>query len=347
MSEMTDQEKQLVEWLADMNEDDGLALAKRMLLEENADPMRVLALCRIAMDIVGKRFAEGEYFLPELVLAGEMLETVGAIAKPLIKQGAGGEPKRFARVLIGTVHGDLHDIGKNIVTFMLDINGFEVKDIGVDVPVATFLDEIDDFKPDVLGLSGFLTLAFNSMKETIDAIARRRPARQHEDHDRRRPDRRNGARLHRRGRVRHQRGRRRDPVQGLGGGRRMNAPQAYTQTPEAKAAYDARWQRVMDCVALRQPDRMPTTMMATFWLARYGGISYRQLMYDYEKTKEIAERAILEFEPDAPQPDRARHRQRAIAGGGRLQAIAVAGAWRARRPALPVSRPRIHEGGRV
>ena len=171
MSEMTDQEKQLVEWLADMNEDDGVALAKRMLLEENADPMRVLELCRTAMDIVGKRFAEGEYFLPELVLAGEMLETIGAIAKPLIKQGAGGEPKRFARVLIGTVHGDLHDIGKNIVTFMLDINGFEVKDIGVDVPVATFLDEIGDFKPDVVGLSGFLTLAFDSMKETIDAIA--------------------------------------------------------------------------------------------------------------------------------------------------------------------------------
>jgi 5-methyltetrahydrofolate--homocysteine methyltransferase len=171
MSEMTEQEKKLVEWLADMNEDDGVALAKRMLLDEGADPMRVLDLCRTAMDIVGKRFAAGEYFLPELVLAGEMLEIISAIAKPLIKQGAGGEPKRLARVLIGTVHGDLHDIGKNIVTFMLDINGFEVKDIGVDVPVATFIDEIGDFKPDVVGLSGFLTLAFDSMKETIDAIA--------------------------------------------------------------------------------------------------------------------------------------------------------------------------------
>jgi 5-methyltetrahydrofolate--homocysteine methyltransferase len=171
MSDMTDQEKQLVEWLADMNEDEGVALAKRMLLEEGADPMRVLDLCRGAMDIVGKRFAEGEYFLPELVLAGEMLETISAVAKPLIKHGAGGEPQRLARVLIGTVHGDLHDIGKNIVTFMLDINGFEVKDIGVDVPVAMFLDEINDFKPQVVGLSGFLTLAFDSMKETIDAIA--------------------------------------------------------------------------------------------------------------------------------------------------------------------------------
>jgi methanogenic corrinoid protein MtbC1 len=170
MTDMTDQERQLVEMLADMNEDDGVALAKRMLLEEGAEPLRVLELCRNAMDIVGKRFAEGEYFLPELVLAGEMLETIGAVAKPLIKQGTGGEPQRLARVLIGTVHGDLHDIGKNIVTFMLDINGFEVKDIGVDVPVATFIDEITDFKPHVVGLSGFLTLAFDSMKETIDAI---------------------------------------------------------------------------------------------------------------------------------------------------------------------------------
>ena len=170
MSEMTDQEKQLVTWLADMNEDDAFALAKKMLLEEGANPMRVLDLCRQAMDIVGKRFAQGEYFLPELVLAGEMLENIGAVAKPLIKQGSGGEPKKLAKVLIGTVHGDLHDIGKNIVTFMLDINGFDVKDIGIDVPVKTFVDEINEFKPDVVGLSGFLTLAFDSMKETIAAI---------------------------------------------------------------------------------------------------------------------------------------------------------------------------------
>jgi len=170
MSEMTDQEKQLVTWLADMNEDDAFALAKKMLLEEGANPMRVLDLCRQAMDIVGKRFEQGEYFLPELVLAGEMLENIGAVAKPLIKQGPGGEPKKLAKVLIGTVHGDLHDIGKNIVTFMLDINGFEVKDIGIDVPVKTFVDEINKFEPDVVGLSGFLTLAFDSMKETIAAI---------------------------------------------------------------------------------------------------------------------------------------------------------------------------------
>jgi len=165
-----DQERQLVEWLADMNEDDAVPLAKRMLLEEGVDPMHVLDLCREAMDIVGKRFEEGEYFLPELVLAGEMLDNVGAIAKPLIKQGDGGGAAKLGKVLIGTVHGDLHDIGKNIVTFMLDINGFEVKDIGVDVSVQTFIDEIKAYQPDVVGLSGFLTLAFDSMKETITAF---------------------------------------------------------------------------------------------------------------------------------------------------------------------------------
>jgi 5-methyltetrahydrofolate--homocysteine methyltransferase len=164
------EERQLVEWLADMNEDDALAAARRMLLEEGRDPMRVLDLCRAAMDIVGKRFEEGEYFLPELVLAGEMLDTIGAIAKPLIVQRGGAEVARHGKVLIGTVQGDLHDIGKNIVSFMLDINGFEVRDIGVDVPVARFIDEIRDFEPDVVGLSGFLTLAFDSMKETIAAF---------------------------------------------------------------------------------------------------------------------------------------------------------------------------------
>jgi methanogenic corrinoid protein MtbC1 len=170
MSDWNDEERQLVEWMADMNEDDALALSKRMLLEEGKDPVRVLELCRQAMDIVGKRFEAGDYFLPELVLAGEMLENIGAIAKPLIKNKPGEEARKLGKVLIGTVHGDLHDIGKNIVSFMLDINGFEVKDIGIDVPIPNFLTAIDEFKPDVIGLSGFLTLAFDSMKETIDAI---------------------------------------------------------------------------------------------------------------------------------------------------------------------------------
>jgi methanogenic corrinoid protein MtbC1 len=166
---MIENEKQLVEAIAEMREEEAFALAKAML-DRGEDPVRVLELCREAMDIVGKRFEKQEYFLPELVLAGEMLENIGAIAKPLIVEKSGGAAKKLGRVLIGTVHGDLHDIGKNIVSFMLDINGFEVKDIGIDVPVAKFVEEIREFQPAVVGLSGFLTLAFDSMKETVEAI---------------------------------------------------------------------------------------------------------------------------------------------------------------------------------
>ncbi len=166
---MIENEKQLADAIAEMREEEAFALAKAML-DRGEDPVRVLELCREAMDIVGKRFEKQEYFLPELVLAGEMLENIGAIVKPLIVEKSGSESKKLGRVLIGTVHGDLHDIGKNIVTFMLDINGFEVRDIGIDVPVAKFVEEIREFKPSVVGLSGFLTLAFDSMKDTVQAI---------------------------------------------------------------------------------------------------------------------------------------------------------------------------------
>jgi 5-methyltetrahydrofolate--homocysteine methyltransferase len=168
---MKENEQRLLDAIADMREDEALALAKAML-DAGDDPLRVLELCRNAMETVGKRFQDGEYFLPELILAGEMLERIGEMAKPLIQSGGGAAVKKHGRVLIGTVHGDLHDIGKNIVTFMLDINGYEVKDIGIDVPVERFVEEIRAFQPSVVGLSGFLTLAFDSMKETIDAIAK-------------------------------------------------------------------------------------------------------------------------------------------------------------------------------
>jgi methanogenic corrinoid protein MtbC1 len=169
MSGANEQEKQLLDLLADMEEDQALELAREML-EGDADPLRVLDICRQAMDEVGQRFESGEYFLPELILAGEMLDEIGSLAKPLIEQSPDKPSNKLGRVLIGTVHGDLHDIGKNIVTFMLDINGFEVKDIGIDVPVATFVEEIKAFQPQVVCLSGFLTLAFDSMKETIEAF---------------------------------------------------------------------------------------------------------------------------------------------------------------------------------
>jgi 5-methyltetrahydrofolate--homocysteine methyltransferase len=163
-------DKRLITLLADMEEEQALALARQML-DAGYDPVRMLDLCRQAMDIVGARYEAQEYFLTELMLAGEMLTEISALARPLISEdaraGAGG---RRATVVIGTVKGDLHDIGKNIVTFMLEIAGYEVVDLGVDVSAQRFLAAIGERKPAVVALSGFLTLAFDSMKEIIEAF---------------------------------------------------------------------------------------------------------------------------------------------------------------------------------
>jgi len=166
---MQDLSKQLITYIADMNEDEAVALAFQML-DNGYDPIQILNHCKEAMEIVGQRFEANEYFLPELMLAGEMLTQISDKAKPLIKESADDDEKKHGTVLIGTVHGDLHDIGKNIVTFMLEINGFNVVDLGIDVPVNEFVTAIEQHRPAVVGLSGFLTLAFDSMKETIEAI---------------------------------------------------------------------------------------------------------------------------------------------------------------------------------
>lgn len=165
---MADQSRQLVEAIADMREEEAVKMAREML-DSGYDAVKLLGHCREAMELVGKRYEEGEYFLPELMLAGEMLRAIGDMAKPLIKQDAGAA-KTAGTVVIGTVQGDLHDIGKNIVTFMLEINGYKVVDLGIDVPVENFIQSVKEHKPQVVGLSGFLTLAFDAMKQTIEAL---------------------------------------------------------------------------------------------------------------------------------------------------------------------------------
>jgi 5-methyltetrahydrofolate--homocysteine methyltransferase len=137
-------------------------------LENNGDPLKILEDCSAAMDVVGKRFESGEYFLPQLIMAGEMLKQISGLVKPYIKGETNS--KNLGRVLMGTVQGDIHNIGKDIVVFMLEVNGFEVRDIGIDVAPEKFVEAIKDFKPQVVGMSGLLTLAFESMKNTVQAI---------------------------------------------------------------------------------------------------------------------------------------------------------------------------------
>ena len=160
---------ELSNFIADLKENEALNLAKK-LLEEGEDPMEMMAAAREGMKIVGKRFADETYFIPDLIFSGKIMKGVAELAEPFIKQAKGGQPDRIGKVVIGTVEGDIHDIGKDMVVFMLDVSGYEVIDLGIDVPKQKFVDAIKDSGCKVVGMSGFLTLAFDSMKEAIEAI---------------------------------------------------------------------------------------------------------------------------------------------------------------------------------
>jgi methanogenic corrinoid protein MtbC1 len=153
--------------LADLKEDEALKIVKDRL-GAGEEPLKILGDARKGMEVVGKRFADSEYFIPDLVYSGEILKAVTELVKPKIAKEA--ETKRVGKIVFGTVAGDIHDIGKDIVVFMLDVNGFEVYDLGVDVPVKKFVDKIKETGAPIVGLSGFLALAFDSMKETVEAI---------------------------------------------------------------------------------------------------------------------------------------------------------------------------------
>ena len=155
--------------LSDLKEPEALAFVEKAL-GEGVDPLGLLEEAKAGMNVVGQRFASQEYFIPDLVFSGEILKVIVQKLEPKLKEAKGKEAQRLGKVIIGTVAGDIHDIGKDLVVFMLDVSGFEVTDLGIDVPVQKFVDTIKETGSTVVGLSGFLTLAFDSMKETVDAV---------------------------------------------------------------------------------------------------------------------------------------------------------------------------------
>lgn len=158
---------ELMKAIADLEESEALRMTKEKL-DRGEEPHLILDESRSGMEIVGKRFSDGTYFLPELIFSAEIFKEITEIVKPRLKKDV--QAKRLGKVIIGTVAGDIHDIGKDIVVFMLDVSGFEVYDLGVDVPPKKFVEKIKETNAPVVGLSGFLTLAFDSMKETVDVI---------------------------------------------------------------------------------------------------------------------------------------------------------------------------------
>jgi len=157
----------LVSRLADLKEKETLQIVQDRL-NAGEDPLAILDDARRALEVVGERFSNREYFIPDLVYSGEIVKAITDMVKPKLSKEA--EVKRVAKLVFGTVAGDIHDIGKDIVAFMLDINGFEVYDLGVDVPAQKFVDKVKETGAEIIGLSGFLTLSYDSMKETVEAM---------------------------------------------------------------------------------------------------------------------------------------------------------------------------------
>jgi corrinoid protein of di/trimethylamine methyltransferase len=144
--------------------------ATETALAEGAEPMQLIADSMVpAMDEVGKLFEAEEYFVPELLLAGRAMKSAMELIKPLLV--ASGQ-KMAVRVIIGTVKGDLHDIGKNIVASMLEGSGFEVIDLGADVSPEAFVAAVKERQPHIVCMSALLTVTMPAMKTTIDALSK-------------------------------------------------------------------------------------------------------------------------------------------------------------------------------
>lgn len=133
--------------------------------EEEAQ--KAVTACQNGMAIVGDLFEKGEYFVGDLIFAGELLTNAINTLKPVI---GGKKAATIGKIVLGTVAGDLHDIGKNIFKSMAEAAGFEVYDLGIDQPPENFVEKVKEIKPEIVGMSGVLTLALESMKQTVDAL---------------------------------------------------------------------------------------------------------------------------------------------------------------------------------
>nr|WP_295283731.1 cobalamin-dependent protein [uncultured Blautia sp.] len=160
---------ELAEAMGDLDEDVMVETLEQVMAEGGADAQKAMEACQKGMDTVGALFEEGEYFVGDLIYAGELMTKAVEILKDaLISEG--GEDTVKARMILCTVKDDLHDIGKNIVRSMLEAAGFEVLDLGIDVAPEKIVETAKAEGINIIGLSGVLTLAIDSMKDTIDAF---------------------------------------------------------------------------------------------------------------------------------------------------------------------------------
>ncbi|MFL7838795.1 MAG: B12-binding domain-containing protein [Candidatus Promineifilaceae bacterium] len=159
----------LIAHVADLNENEVLALVEERIADRS-DPLAIIEDSQEGLRQVGQRYEQQQYFLAGLIMAGEIFREVMEIVQPSIEEKFTGN--ETGTILLGTVKGDIHDIGKNNLSMLLTCYGFSVHDLGVDVPPSEFLLRAITLKPDIIGLSGLLTGSYDAMKETIDLIRR-------------------------------------------------------------------------------------------------------------------------------------------------------------------------------
>lgn len=159
----------LAEAMGELDEDVMVETLNEVMADGGSGAQEAMAACQKGMDIVGSRFESGEYFVGDLIYAGELMtEAVGILKDALVSGESGGDAK--TKLILCTVKDDLHDIGKNIVRAMLEAAGFEVIDLGIDVPADKIVKAVKDDNVKIVALSGVLTLAIDSMKKTVEAI---------------------------------------------------------------------------------------------------------------------------------------------------------------------------------
>jgi methylmalonyl-CoA mutase cobalamin-binding domain/chain len=158
----------LLQAVVELEEDKTYSLVKQ-LLDEKTNPQEIIEILRKGVEVVGDKFSSKEYFLTELVMAGEIFQQSAQLIEPALKADIGKENKKGI-IVVGTVKGDVHDIGKNIFVTLLKSAGFEVHDLGVDIPPQIFVDKVKETNADIVGYSGLLTIALETMKESTEAL---------------------------------------------------------------------------------------------------------------------------------------------------------------------------------
>lgn len=142
-------------------------------LDTGEDPYAILEECKAGMAKIGAKFETGEYYLAELILSAKMFERATEVLRPKFRGKSSGPGRALGKIVLGTPKGDIHDLGKNIFSIMAQAAGFEVVDLGIDVPPEKFAETVKQEKPEIVGMSALLTTAFPSMKEVVDLLLER------------------------------------------------------------------------------------------------------------------------------------------------------------------------------